>query len=88
MGKFPEAEPAFRRALAIKEKTLAPGHPSIAVTLNGLAGLLRDERRYAEAAPLYRRALDIRIKALGDSSSDTQETRRDYAELQRRERTP
>jgi non-specific serine/threonine protein kinase/serine/threonine-protein kinase len=88
MGKFAEAEPEFRRALAIKEKTLAPGHPSIAITLNGLAGLLRDEKRYAEAAPLYRRALDIRIKALGDSSSDTQETRRDYAELQRRERTP
>ncbi|MEP6551585.1 MAG: tetratricopeptide repeat protein, partial [Gemmatimonadales bacterium] len=52
-------------------------------TLNALAGVLRDERRFAEAEPFYRRALDIRERAFGSDNRDVKETLRDYAQLLR-----
>jgi tetratricopeptide (TPR) repeat protein len=63
---------------------LAPTHPDIAVTLNSMAGLLRDQGRFAEAEPLYRRALAIRERALGPDNTSVGETLKDYAELLRR----
>jgi tetratricopeptide (TPR) repeat protein len=73
----------LRRALAIKEQILVPGEPSIAVTLNALAGVLRDQRRYPEAESLYLRALAIRQKAFGPKNANVAETMNDYAELLR-----
>lgn len=35
-----EAEPLFRRSLAIREKALGPQHPDVAQSLNNQAGLL------------------------------------------------
>ena len=63
---------------------LDPGNPSIAETLNSLAGLYRDERRYKEAEALYRQALPIREKAFGPTGADVAATLRDYADLLRR----
>ena len=60
-----EAEPLYRRALAINEKSLGPEHPDIALNLNNLAELLRATNRLAEAEPLYRRALAIDEKSFG-----------------------
>ena len=40
-GRYKDAEPLFRRSLAIKEKALGPGHPSVATGLNNLAALHR-----------------------------------------------
>jgi tetratricopeptide (TPR) repeat protein len=60
-----EAEPLYRRALAIDEKSFGPEHPNVARGLNNLALLLRDTNRLAEAEPLYRRALAIDEKSLG-----------------------
>jgi Tfp pilus assembly protein PilF len=51
-----EAEPLYRRALAIDEKSLGPEHPNVAIRLNNLAELLSATNRLAEAEPLYRRA--------------------------------
>ncbi len=62
---------------------MAPGHPSIAVTLNGLAGLLRDAGRATESEAAYRRALRIRETALGAADPNVAETVRDYAQLLR-----
>ena len=62
---YAEAEPLYRRALAIREKTFPPGHPSAAATAQNVANLYRDQGRYAEAEPLYRQALAIREKAFG-----------------------
>jgi tetratricopeptide (TPR) repeat protein len=53
-----EAEPLYRRALAIDEASLGPEHPN-------LAALLRATNRLAEAEPMYRRALDIDEKSFG-----------------------
>ncbi len=36
-GKYAEAEPLHKRALAIFEKALGPHHPSVAHSLNNLA---------------------------------------------------
>ncbi len=54
-----EAEPLYRRALAIAEASYGPDHPEVATDLNNLASLLQDTNRLAEAEPLCRRALDI-----------------------------
>ncbi len=42
-GKYDEAEPLYRRALAIKEKALGPQHPNTATSINNLAELLRSQ---------------------------------------------
>ncbi len=36
-GKYAEAEPLNKRALAIMEKALGPEHPGVATSLNNLA---------------------------------------------------
>ena len=58
-GKYAEAEPLFRRAIEIGEKTLGKDHPDVAADYNNLALLLVDQGKYAEAEPVYRRAFEI-----------------------------
>ena len=53
------AEPLYRRALAIHEKSFGPEHPNVGIRLNNLALLLRDTNRLAEAEPLFRQVLRI-----------------------------
>ena len=65
MGRYAEAEPLYRRSLAIREKQLGRDHPDVATSLNNLAVLYQAMGRYAEAEPLYRRSLEIREKQLG-----------------------
>jgi hypothetical protein len=57
-----EAEPLYRRALAIDERSLGPDHPNVATDLNNLAELLRATNRPQEAEPLSRRSLEIFLK--------------------------
>ncbi|WP_437542210.1 CHAT domain-containing tetratricopeptide repeat protein [Sorangium sp. So ce367] len=64
-GRYDEAIPLARRALALRERALGPEHPGVAQSLAGLALLLQEKGDYAAAEPLYRRALVIREKALG-----------------------
>lgn len=54
-GRYAEAEPLYRRDLAISEAALGPEHPDVATSLNNLAALLQTMGRYTEAEPLYRR---------------------------------
>ncbi len=70
-GRYGEAEPLYRRALAICETALGAEHPDTATTLNNLAGFYRAQGRYAEAEPFYRRALAIKETALGAEHPDT-----------------
>jgi len=63
--QFQEAEPLYRRALAIDERSYGPDHPDVASALNNLAGLLYATNRLAEAEPLYRRALAISERSYG-----------------------
>jgi tetratricopeptide (TPR) repeat protein len=66
LGKFAEAEPLVRRALAIDERTFGPNHPNVATCLNNLAALLHDTNRMEEAELLYRRALAIDEHCFGE----------------------
>ncbi len=62
---YAEAEPLFRRALAIDEKSYGLDHPNVAIDLNNFALLLKATNRLAEAEPLYRRALAIDEQSYG-----------------------
>ena len=80
-GKYDEARPLAERALEIREKTLGPDHPDVAVTLNNLANLRRNKGDYATAEPLYQRALAIREKAFGTEHPDVAATLHTLANL-------
>ncbi len=41
-GRYAEAEPLYKRSLAIREKALGPDHPDVATALNNLAELYKD----------------------------------------------
>ncbi len=59
------AEPLYRRAIAINEQLLGPGHPHVASPLNELAELYYRQGKYAEAELYYRQALSILEQTLG-----------------------
>ena len=61
-GNYPQVEPLYNRALAMREKVLRPDHPDVATTLENHAELLRKTNRDAEAANLEARAQAIRAK--------------------------
>ena len=61
-GRYTEAEPLYRRSLAIKEKALGPEHPNVAQGLENYAALLRETGRTAEADKMEARAKAIRAK--------------------------
>jgi tetratricopeptide (TPR) repeat protein len=69
-ARWAEAEPLFRRALAIRETGLGPDHPDVASSLNNLAFLLKSVDHGGEAEPLYRRALAIREASFGPDHPD------------------
>jgi len=80
-GRYGEAEPLYRRALAIRERALGPDHPDTAKSLNDVANVLEETGRYGEAESLYRRALAIREQALGPDHLDTAQSLDDLATL-------
>ena len=46
---YAQAEPLYRRSIAVYEASLGPGHPVVATSLNNLAQLLQDTDRCGEA---------------------------------------
>ncbi len=82
-GKYTEAEPLYKRALAIVEKTLGPEHPRVATGLNNLAALYDAQGKYAEAEPLYKRALGINEKAFGFDHPEVATNLNNLAEVYR-----
>ncbi len=61
--KYADAEPYYKRALAIRESVLDSDHPNVADILNDLATDYRWQGRQDEALPLYERAIRIYEKA-------------------------
>ena len=70
-ARYREAEPLYKRALAIREQQMGAEHPDTARSLNNLAGLYRTQGKYGEAEPLYKRALAIREQQVGGEHPDT-----------------
>ena len=58
-GRYADAEPFYKSALKIREKTLDPEDPDLAISLGSLARLYRVLGRYGDAEPLYHRSLNI-----------------------------
>lgn len=63
--KYADAEPVYRHALALREKTLGVDHADTAVSVTDLALTLKELKRYDDAEPLYRRAIAMREKVFG-----------------------
>ncbi len=59
---YAEAQPLYKRVLAIREKALGPEHPDVAQSLENYSALLRKTGRSDEAAILEARAKAIRAK--------------------------
>jgi hypothetical protein len=70
-----------KRALAILEKTRGPDHPDVATTLDYLATLYADQRRYADAESLYKRSLVIDEQKLDQHHRDVAQTLNNLANL-------
>ena len=66
--RYAEAIPLAERVLAIREKTLGPNHPIVAMALNDLAVMYLFAGRSADAEPLYNRALAIFEKLYGPNN--------------------
>ena len=52
VAQYPEAEPLYQRALAIRERVLGAEHPDTASSLNNLAILYAKQGKYEKAEPL------------------------------------
>ena len=63
--RFADAEPLFKRALAIRERSLGPSHPDLAQSLNNMATHYEKQGRHGDSTPLFKRALAIYEKAAG-----------------------
>ena len=59
-GKHAEADPLFKRSLAIKEKALGPNHPRLANFLQNYAAHLRATKHASEADQMEAREKAIR----------------------------
>jgi CHAT domain-containing protein/tetratricopeptide (TPR) repeat protein len=70
-SKYDAAEPLYRKALDIFQRTLGEQHPRTAASYTDLAVHLSTRGRYAEAEPLFRRTLAIRQQALGEQHAGT-----------------
>jgi tetratricopeptide (TPR) repeat protein len=78
-----EAEPLYRRALAINENSYGRDHPDVAANLHNLAFLLRATNRLSEAEPLVRRAVGILAqfgRATGHQHPNFESVRANYAQ--------
>ena len=60
--RIAEAEPLYKRALAIWEKALGPEHPNVVNGLENYAALLRKTGRTTKATEMEARAKAIRAK--------------------------
>jgi hypothetical protein len=78
-----EAEPLFRRSLAIWEKTLGPDDVTPAVGLNNLAGIKAARGMHAHVETLYRRALALLERDRGPRHPDVAACPGCYAALLR-----
>src|SRR4051812_46619671 len=64
-GRYEEALQNVRRSLAIREKTLPPGHPDFANAYNTLGNIEANRNRPPEAAAAFERAIEIERQQYG-----------------------
>jgi hypothetical protein len=55
--RFADAEPLFKRALAIREQAVGSDHPETAALVNNLASLYQEQGRIGDGLPLVERMI-------------------------------
>ena len=77
-GRYAEAGPFLRRALALDKAAAGGGTPGpvVATDLNDLASLLHDQGKYDEAGPLFAEAYAITLQTMGEDHP----ARRDFVQ--------
>jgi CHAT domain-containing protein/Tfp pilus assembly protein PilF len=70
-GRYAEAEPLYRRALALQEARLGANDPATLLSTNNLAGVLAHLGKDDEAEALYRRAVAGAEQRLGREHAST-----------------
>jgi tetratricopeptide (TPR) repeat protein len=61
-GMYVEAEPLYKRSLAIMEKAFGPDHPNVATVCENMAECYKKVGKEKEAEELEARAREIRSK--------------------------
>ena len=69
-GRYVEAEQTYRRALALCDKILGPGHSLAGSIYNSLAVFHDNQSQHSEALPYYQKALEIWENALGSDHTN------------------
>jgi tetratricopeptide (TPR) repeat protein len=59
-GQYAQAEPLYKQALAIDEKSLGPNHPGVATVLWNMAQLYQEMGKEEEARVILKRVAQIR----------------------------
>ncbi|HKB05595.1 MAG TPA: CHAT domain-containing tetratricopeptide repeat protein [Gemmataceae bacterium] len=77
--KYKDAEAAARRAVALRERYLEPGHPDTVAAWSLLAGVLRASARMDEAEKLYRKAKSATDERFGKAHPKAAEAGRELA---------
>jgi tetratricopeptide (TPR) repeat protein len=80
-SRYADAEPLYRRSLAIQEKALGPNHPDVANSLNNLALLYQTKARYADAESLLNRSLAIGENVFGPDNPGVATSQSNLANL-------
>ncbi|MBD3161122.1 MAG: tetratricopeptide repeat protein [Candidatus Eisenbacteria bacterium] len=70
LGRFDEAEPHLREALAIRRERLGEENAEVAGSLSDLAALLWEKGEYEAAEPLFREALKVNRSATEGTSPE------------------
>ncbi|WP_025032557.1 CHAT domain-containing protein [Bradyrhizobium sp. DOA9] len=87
-GRDDLAEPLYKRAIALMEKSLGSDNALVAAELTNLAALYQRQGRFAEAEPLFKRALAVREKALPREHPDVGQSLNNIATLYAKQQRP
>ncbi|ACL05681.1 TPR repeat-containing protein [Desulfatibacillum aliphaticivorans] len=71
LGKFDQAEPLYKRAMQITEKTYGRNNPNTANVLFNTGLLCYSRKEYKKAVELVAEATDIMEKTLGADHPET-----------------
>ena len=82
LGKYPEAEAAYTRALAIRREMVEPDHPLVARVTHNLAELYRVAGSPEKSEVLFEQALKDKEKTFGDDHASLVSTLNDLGLLQ------
>jgi tetratricopeptide (TPR) repeat protein len=64
MGEYSKALSYYEKALEIKQQSLPPNHPDLAISYNNIGTMYMNMRNYSKAGSFYQRAMEIGQQSL------------------------